>query len=270
MLPVPAYVKTSQAVPVLMPYPSLLFVHGAANGAWVWDIWRRHLRPFGWDTNVLDLRGHGRSLPVDFSTVTMDDYVADLESVADQIGAAKGRQPVIIGWSMGGLVALMYAARRDDVPALVLLSPSPPLEVAGRATAAQVQGISPEPIGPEAYGIYQDDFEASHAVMPDLSETEARQVIANSAGALESGVARRQRRRGISVAAAGVTCPVLVFGGALETGFTPEQNQRLAEYFGGECVVLPEASHWGIVYHGPTVADAALKLDSWLRKSVSR
>ena len=63
-----------------MPYPSLLFVHGAASGAWVWATWRRHLRPFGWMTNVLDLRGHGLSLPMDFTTVTMEDYVAQTQA----------------------------------------------------------------------------------------------------------------------------------------------------------------------------------------------
>src|SRR5688500_16319178 len=68
-----------------MPAPSLLLIHGAANGAWVWDAWRRHLRELGWATNVLDLRGHGRSLPVDFSAVTMEDYLADVESVTAQI-----------------------------------------------------------------------------------------------------------------------------------------------------------------------------------------
>lgn len=253
-----------------MPYPALLFVHGAANGAWVWNFWRQYLRPFGWDTNVLDLRGHGRSLPVDFTTVTMEDYVADLESVTAQMTASKGRHPVVIGWSMGGLVALMYAARRDDVPALVLLSPSPPLEVQGRRSAAEVSQTPAAPIGPEFYGIYPNDVTASMPSMPDLSEEEARKVVTNSAGALESGVARRQRQRGISVPAAAINSPVLVFAGELETGFTPEQNQRLADLYKGQCIALPGASHWGIVYHGATVADAAMKLDSWLRKSVTR
>lgn len=253
-----------------MPYPSLLFVHGAANGAWVWDLWRQHLRPFSWDTNVLDLRGHGRSLPVDFATVTMEDYVADLESVTTQMTASKGRHPVVVGWSMGGLVAMMHAARRDDVPALVLLSPSPPLEVQGRVSAAEVSKTPAEPFGPEFYGIYPSDVAASMPAMPDLTAEEARKVVANSAGALESGVARRQRQRGISVPAESVSCPVLVFAGENETGFTPEQNKRLAELYGGQCIVLPDASHWGIVYHSPTVADAAMKLDSWLRKSVTR
>ena len=252
-----------------MPYPSLLFVHGAANAAWVWDAWRSHLRPFGWMTNVLDLRGHGLSLPMDFTTVTMEDYVADLESVAAQI-ASQGRAPVVVGWSMGGLVAMIHASRHPETPGLVLLAPSPPREVQGRTPASQMAGFPIEPIGPETYGIYPDDVEASRAAAPDLTDAELARVLEQSRGALESGVARRERRRGISVPAPAVQCPVLVLAGSADASFTLETSRKVAEHFGGECLVLPGASHWGIVYHGPTVADAALKLDTWLRRKIRR
>src|SRR5262245_23646954 len=121
-----------------MALPALICVHGAASGAWVWDTWRKHLGALGWQVNVMDLRGHGRSLPVDLSETTMEDYLADLESVAPQIARATGSHPVVVGWSMGGLVALMYAARHADTPALVLLSPSAPLEVAGKASIEEL------------------------------------------------------------------------------------------------------------------------------------
>src|SRR3990170_2727197 len=117
-----------------MAYPSLLLIHGAATGAWVWDAWRRHLPPLGWQVNVLDLRGHGRSLPTDLSSVTLEDYVADVESVTRQIAAAQGGHPVIGGWGMGGLIAMIYAAGHQETPALLLFSPAPLLEVAGRAS----------------------------------------------------------------------------------------------------------------------------------------
>src|SRR6478672_10733535 len=112
-----------------MAYPSILLVHGAANGAWVWDAWRAALAPLGWQVNVLDLRGHGRSLPADMTEVTMEVYVNDLESVASQIAAAQGRHPIVGGWSMGGLVSMMYTAKTLGVPAQLLFAPSPSLEV---------------------------------------------------------------------------------------------------------------------------------------------
>ncbi|MGE3985223.1 MAG: alpha/beta hydrolase, partial [Dehalococcoidia bacterium] len=90
-----------------MPIPPVLFIHGAANGAWVWDAWRRQLSALGHQPIVIDLRGHGRSLPVDFSEITMDDYVHDVESVTTQVEARLGSHPVIAGWSMGGLIAML-------------------------------------------------------------------------------------------------------------------------------------------------------------------
>src|SRR3989304_1120553 len=179
----------------LMAAPSILLVHGAANGAWVWDAWRRHLGPLGWVVNVLDLRGPGRSLPIDLAQVTMEDYVADLASVTRQIAAAEGRHPVVGGWSMGGLVALMYAADPPDTPA-------PPAGGGPRPPAAAW--------GTELYGVYPDDLEASRRVLADLTEAEAAMVLANSRGAAESGVARRQRKRGISVAPGAVRRPAPV------------------------------------------------------------
>jgi pimeloyl-ACP methyl ester carboxylesterase len=220
-------------------------------------------------TNVLDLRGHGLSLPMDFTTVTMEDYVADLDSVTAQI-AAQGRPPVLVGWGMGGLVAMIHASRHPDTPGLVLLSPSSPQEVLGRTPAAQMTGFSVAPYGPETYGIVPDDIEASRAAAPDLTAEELASVLEQSRGALESGVARRERRRGMSVPAAEVRCPVLVMAGDKDALVSPETNQKVAEHFGGECLVLPGASHWGIVYHGPTVADAAGKLDTWLRRTITR
>src|SRR5205823_6360165 len=118
-----------------MPLPPLLFIHGAANASWVCEFWQREMQALGWNANVLDLRGHGLSMPVDFSTVTMEDYLGDIESVTPQIEASLGQHPVIVGWSMGGLVAMMYAARHPQTPALVLLEPSPPEQVQGKATA---------------------------------------------------------------------------------------------------------------------------------------
>jgi pimeloyl-ACP methyl ester carboxylesterase len=244
---------------------SLLLIHGGANGAWVWDAWRSHLNQLDWQANVLDLRGHGRSLPADFSQMTMEDYVADVASVADQI-AKHGNHPVIGGWSMGGLIAMMYVATNPQTPALLLFSPSPPLEVGGRADAAQVRATPSGPFGPEGYGLYINDTAASMQTLHDLTEAEAEEVLQRSEGALESGMARRQRRRGISIAAGAVRCPSLVVYGEADKQFAPELNRRLAVYLGGDVLPVAEAGHWGIVYGERFVRKAAPSLDAWLRR----
>ena len=246
-----------------MAYPSILLVHGAANGAWVWDAWRAALKPLGWEVNVLDLRGHGRSLPADMSEVTMEVYVNDLESVCGQIAAVQGKHPIVGGWSMGGLVTMMYAAKTEDVPALLLFAPSPPLEVQGRTPAGELRDYSLTPFGPELYGIRPGDVEASRAAMPDLTDDEIARVLERSAGATESGLARRQRKAGISVPS--VNTPSLTIYGDQDTAIDPLHSRKTAAHLGGDSMMLPGGGHWGIVYSERMVNVLAPGVDHWLR-----
>jgi pimeloyl-ACP methyl ester carboxylesterase len=215
---------------------------------------------------VLDLRGHGRSLRVDLSMTTMEDYLADLESVTGQIERARGTHPVVGGWSMGGLIAQMYAVRHPNTPALLLLSPSAPVEVVGKASIEAIRSIAEGIFGPEQLGLSTSDFKAARGFLGDLTDDEVREVMANSAGAVESGMARRQRRRGISVPASEVLCPSLVLYGGEDVQVPPEQNLRLASSFGGDSIGVPGAGHWGIVCSDRFVAEAAPQVDDWLRR----
>ncbi len=248
-----------------MSIPSLLCLHGGANGAWVWDIWRRFLTPLGWEVNVLDLRGHGRSLPVDYATLTMEDYVADVESVTRQIAAQQNNHPVLIGWGMGGLLAMMYAATHGETPALVLIAPSPPLEVAGRAPGDEVRQTPSGPYGPDLYGIFPENIEKSRAALFDLNEEQAGLVLAGSYGAQESGFARRQRKRGIAVPADSINCASMVIYGEQDGAIPPAYSEEVAAYLGSTALAVPDLGHWGILYNEEAVAGIALRLDSWLK-----
>jgi pimeloyl-ACP methyl ester carboxylesterase len=249
-------------------YPSILLIHGGITAAWIWDLWREQLSALGWEVNVLDLRGHGHSLPVDFATITMEDYAADVASVTSQIAAVQGRHPIIGGWAMGGLVAMMHAAAQPDVPGLLLFAPSPPLEVAGRGDPEVVRATPSGPFGPEAYGLQVDDLEASRTTLHDLTEDEARGVLDKVRGAEESGMARRQRRRGVSLEPGAVRAPSLVVFGEQDADFAPEFQRSLAIYLAGDAMPVPQTGHWGIVCHGAAVAQTAPRVDAWLRANV--
>jgi pimeloyl-ACP methyl ester carboxylesterase len=101
--------------------PPILLVHGAANSAAVWTYWQAALAARGWSTHALDLRGHGGSEPVDLSSTRMADYADDVLFAARGLRGA----PVLLGWSMGGLVALMAAAA-SRAHACIGLAPSMP------------------------------------------------------------------------------------------------------------------------------------------------
>jgi len=250
-----------------MALPSLLFVHGAASGAWVWDTWRRQLALLGWQVNILDLRGHGHSMPADLATVTLEDYVADVASVTVQIERAQGVHPIVGGWSMGGMVAMMYAVQHPETPALVLLEPSPPLETGGKTPIETVRRFAGEVVRPEQLGLYPDDPARSREALFDLDEAELLDFLARTRGAEESGLAFRQGLRGVSIPAGAITCPTLILYGDTQT--RPDiavQNRALAAHLGGAVMGVPGAGHWGIVCHGRAVAEAAPAVDRWLRR----
>jgi pimeloyl-ACP methyl ester carboxylesterase len=249
-----------------MPVPSLLLIHGAATGAWVWDLWRRELGALGWQVNVLDLRGHGRSMPTDLSAVTLEDYVADAASVTVQIEAAQGVHPIVGGWGMGGLIAMMYAQEHAATTALFLVDSMTPGEVR-KADIDTVRKYSGAILSPETFGIHPDDRERSRPALFDLEDDEIDAFLSKAAGAEESGIAFRQGLRGVSIRADSIACPTLVLSpGANEAG--AEGNRLLSEYLKAELLGVPGVGHWGIVCHGSAVAEAATTADRWLRRVV--
>src|SRR5215475_7769604 len=83
--------------------PSLLFVHGACLGAWCWE---DHFLPYfakrGYHALALDLRGHGRSGGrAQLQEYALEDFVRDVAQVASRLS----KPPIVVGHSMGGLIA---------------------------------------------------------------------------------------------------------------------------------------------------------------------
>ncbi|MGN6653204.1 alpha/beta fold hydrolase [Trinickia sp.] len=86
--------------------PTAVFVHGAQHDHSVWALQSRYFAHHGWNVLAVDLPGHNRSTgPAHPSIEALADWLADL---LDAAGAASA---LVIGHSMGSLVALEFAAR---------------------------------------------------------------------------------------------------------------------------------------------------------------
>lgn len=237
------------------PRPPLLFIHGAGSASWVWSAWMREMAARRWSCWGPDLRGHGASTAVDIRFVSMLDYLEDIRGVIRDHMTAP---PVLVGWSMGGLLAAM-TAEREDVAACVMLAPSPPKGVLGPVDDAAVDAI-PVLVHPADYGIDPADPDASPA-LAELPPAERRRVAERMVD--DSGLARRERKRGIPVHQ-DLRCPSLVIYGDADTAIPPADSAVTAAYFGSDLVEVPGAGHWGIVLGDP-VPDLAARLDAWLR-----
>lgn len=104
------------------PVP-LLFVHGAWHAAWCWnEHFLGYFADHGYRAVAVSFRGHGHSaIDKPLRDCTVDDYVADVKSVADSLQAP----PVVIGHSMGGLIVQKYL-ESNAAPAGVLMASIPP------------------------------------------------------------------------------------------------------------------------------------------------
>ncbi len=217
--------------------PPFVLVHGAANSARVWTFWQQSLVEHGVTSHALDLRGHGEGAAADLSRTSMRDYADDLRTVVGGLP----RPPVLVGWSMGGLVAMMVAAK-GDVAACVGLAPSMP--AARRDPTVELREGE---FGPDEYGITSDD-PGDQPAMPDLDEDERRVALASLCR--ESRYARDERAAGVVVES--LRCPLLI---VTSTGDTQWPRSRYDElHLPATHVSVDGASHWGLVLNRRVLA----------------
>lgn len=108
----------------------VLCIHGMYGGAWYFSRWLEQFKFDGLGALALDLRGHREStlLPRQkLDDVTMQDYADDVMAMVEVLRGAgvPPKRIVLLGHSMGGLVALMTAAQLE-VGALVLVASAVP------------------------------------------------------------------------------------------------------------------------------------------------
>ena len=123
--------------------PPVMMIHGAFCGPWSLKSLQEKFKAAGYSVSVPCLRFHEQTPPpAALGTTGLADYVGDLEEEIRELGQA----PILLGHSMGGLLAQMLAARLP-VRALVLLAPSPPWGVAPTTlfeiSAAQAMHLHP-------------------------------------------------------------------------------------------------------------------------------
>ena len=98
--------------------PPLILIHGGRDHCRSWDAVALSLRAH-FHVMAPDLRGHGDSDWAKGSSYSLSDYVYDVTRL---LRAASVHQTAIVGHSMGGMIALMYAgAYPDHVSHLALL-----------------------------------------------------------------------------------------------------------------------------------------------------
>lgn len=239
-------------------------VHGAFCGGWCFDQFRRPFETAGWAVHAPDLPGHGPGArAADLAGLSLRDYAAATVREAERLAAP----PVLVGHSLGGLVAQLAAAR-TPVAGLVLLAPSPawgqPMTsaaemAAGGAVMASQGMFGAQPVAPD-YGVVR-------ALSFDrLDEATSRRLYARMGS--ESGRALSEALNWwmdpTMTAAVGdlAGTPALVLGGGADRVHPPAAVKATAARLAAPCLILPGLSHWCLGEPGwEAVAQTAL---GWL------
>jgi len=233
--------------------PPVILVHGAANSARVWTFWQAELARRGWSSHAIDLRGHGASAPAELGTTRMADYADDVVALARSLR----QPPILVGWSMGGLVAMMAAAA-CRARACVGLAPSAPTQTCDASVPLRA-GV----FGAEEYGIVDRDPDRQPA-MPDLDRDE--RLIALESLGIESRLARDERKAGIVVRDA--PCPVLILTGTADKQWPRLRYDDLP--FSADRLEIVGASHWGLVLNRRLLPEMGSAVTGWLEENVAR
>ena len=230
--------------------PALLFIPGAYHGAWCYGGWLKGCRCAGIACAALDYRGHGSLAATGLAPDTgVEAYAEDAVQAARSFATA----PVIVGHSLGGLVA-MAAAMCTPVAGLALVAPSPPGNLAGARRLATVDESQLRPIPGRAEVL--ERFLGGHDG-PHVEACMARLCP-------ESPRALNQRYLlDIAIDAARIAAPSLVIEAGLDCGerHPAGQDRAIADFLGGAFTHLPGAPHCMML--GPTCMPALQIILDW-------
>jgi alpha-beta hydrolase superfamily lysophospholipase len=99
----------------------VLLIHGISEHSGRYEHVGRFLADRGFDVVAIDLRGFGESGGSRAYVNSFDDYLDDVEDQLAEVRAL-GLPVVLLGHSMGGLIALSYALTNRPQPDLLALS----------------------------------------------------------------------------------------------------------------------------------------------------
>ncbi len=231
--------------------PTLVMLHGFTGSAAGWGSHLDALAARGWRVIALDLPGHGRSdAPDDAQCYTIENCQRYILAALQEPGVNRG-EAVLLGYSMGGRIAL-YTAFSGFFRALILESASPGLEDQAsreqRRSSDEALAASIERNGVQAFVDRWEKlplFASQNTLPAEAREALRRQRLNNRA----SGLAQSLRGAGVGVQPSlharlpTLRIPVMLIAGELDTKFTAIARSMAQVLPQSQLCIVPGAGH---------------------------
>lgn len=263
-------------------YPPLLFIHGAFSGAWIWqEAFLPWFAEQGFSCHAVNLPGRKGHPSYDrLHDFGLNDFTAAAVSAIDALkraapeakpetkpGTKREIKPVLVGHSMGGLIA-MRAALARDVAGAVLLAPVPPTGLAAPAITLALTRpmLSFEVLRVQTLGESAASLAHLHeALFADHAEREVTRRLMPKF--------QMESRRAVAEMHVPAVPPVMGFWGKPLCVMAGEQDNLIppahvrgaAMMLGGRAEVIDDAGHGMMLERG--APKIAARISAWLAEA---
>jgi pimeloyl-ACP methyl ester carboxylesterase len=237
----------------------MLFLHGFGNEAHIWDDLIPATAPY-YRCLALDMRGHGRS---DWDPERRYDHASMARDVESVLAHLEIERCVLVGHSMGGRVAMRFAALRSEVLAgLIIVDAGPDLDFRGVSRIRDDAAQAPDSFGSveqyemllaRAYPMATPEAIRRMAAHSLKSRDDERFVhrmdpsfrIAGDDSREAAEAWAETEAKALWEALAKVPCPTLVVRGAASDVLAPETADRMVDEVleHGTLALVPQAGH---------------------------
>jgi 3-oxoadipate enol-lactonase len=233
--------------------PAVVFVNSLGTDLRLWDALLPRL-PSGLRLLRFDKRGHGLSdAGGDYG---IDDLAADVIAL---INEAQCGPVVLVGLSIGGLVAQALAAQRPDLLRGLVLSNTAAKIGTAQMWAARIAAIEAQGLGGIADGVMERWFTPAFRASPDIALW--RNMLARTSRDGYLAACRAIAAADLAATTARIALPTLVIGGSHDGSTPPDMVEALARLVpGSRCHIIAGTGHLPCV-EAPD-AYAALLADS--------
>lgn len=221
--------------------PEVLFLHGAGGGAWEWNIWIRVFRAHRFHCHAPDFLPSASGL----TKTSLEDYSLQVQQHLLAMASPK----IIVGASLGGLLALMNSEFAD---ALVLINPMLPAPWHAQMPPREnYPDLVPWQLNASLPGTRRALFDSDEITC----------LYAFRHWRNESGAVMNEAMQGVEIARP--ECPLLVMASVQDVDIPFAVSRNLAENLNAGFIDLPQTSHVGPLL-GKTAAQCALRAVGYL------